>query len=82
MSGINTHGSQARLDAIHAADAALDRAVKGKRALLLDGSLTSDGYCAECWKIITVRKEAARRIEREHPVIPYVRVAVESWGLR
>jgi hypothetical protein len=63
---------QARLNAIHAADAALDRAVYNKRALLLDGSLTSDGYCAECWKIIAVRKEAARQIERDHPLAEYL----------
>ena len=61
-------GDEARREAIHTADISLNRAVMSKRALLADGSLTPIGYCAECWKIIAVRKGAARRIERDHPV--------------
>jgi hypothetical protein len=76
-------GDDARKEAIHAADAALDRAVRSKRALLLDGSLTSDAYCSACWGIIAARKESARQIEMEHPIFPVVRVQVDvgSWAL-
>lgn len=61
-------GDEARREAIHAADSALNRAVMSKRALLADGSLTPSGYCSECWKIIAARKNAACLIERDHPV--------------
>jgi hypothetical protein len=61
-------GVSPRNHAIAAADDALNLAVKERRVLLQDGFLTSAAYCAACWKIIAVRKEAAHRIDRDYPL--------------
>jgi hypothetical protein len=58
-----------RTKAIRAADHALDVAVDKKRVLLRDAAITSLEYCAACWRIITVRKEAARLVDQDYPAV-------------
>lgn len=62
-----TAAERPRLNAIHRADAALDRSTERQRVLLFDGTVTSAEYCSACWGIIETRKVAAREIDISFP---------------